>query len=188
MALTNIRSINNLSDPLRQYQCKFHISHGMGTWATNLTSQARGSESMIRKEDFELRATSWTYPGTVIRTTDTVIFNHYRRRPTIQDKSGTWKVTVVEDMDGSVIQSIQDWCDIIMNPLTGIAMPSEFYVGMASVEICGADMKANKTIYLRGFYPTRINEIQIDASSSQPLSVQIEFNYDWYSESKLLGL
>lgn len=74
MALTQVRSINNLSDPLKQYQCKFHISHGMGTALVG---------GMVRKEDFELRATSWTYPGTVIKTVDTVIFNHYRRRPSI---------------------------------------------------------------------------------------------------------
>jgi hypothetical protein len=75
-----------------------------------------------------------------------------------------------------------------MNPLTGIMLPSEFYVGMASVEICGADMKSNKTLYLRGFYPIKIGEIKIDPSSSKVVTVDIEFNYDWYSENKLLGL
>ena len=179
MALTQIRSINNLSDPLRQYQCKFHISRGLGTAAVG---------GMVRKEDFELRATSWTYPGTVIKTVDTVIYNHYRRRPTLQDKSGTWKVSVVEDMNGGVLQSIQDWCDLIMNPLTGLMVPSELYVSMAAVEICGPKMSSNKTIYLRGFYPTRIGEIKIDPSSSNVVTVDIEFNYDWYSENKLLGL
>ena len=179
MALTQIRSINNLSDPLRQYQCKFHISRGLGTAAVG---------GIVRKEDFELRATSWTYPGTVIKTVDTVIYNHYRTRPTLQDKSGTWKVSVVEDMNGGVLQSIQDWCDLIMNPLTGLMVPSELYVSMAAVEICGPKMNSNKTIYLRGFYPTRIGEIKIDPSSSNVVTVDIEFNYDWYSENKLLGL
>ena len=179
MALTKVRSINNLKDPLRQYQCKFHTSKGFGTLAAD--AMTKGS-SILSKEDFELRATSWTYPGTVIRTTDTVIFNHYRRRPSIQDKSGTWRVTVTEDMNGNVLQAIQDWCDVIMNPYTGLMSPSEFYVSMASVEICGPDMTANKTIFLRGFYPTKIGEIKIESSSSQPVSVDIEFNYDWYSE------
>lgn len=183
MALTQIRSINKLSDPLRQYQCKFHISKGLGTAALSLAGN-----DMIRKDDFELRATSWTYPGTVIKTVDTVIFNHYRKRPSIQDKSGTWKVTVTEDMNGNVLQTIQDWCDNIMNPLTGIMLPSTLYVAMAAVEICGPDMRSNKTLYLRGFYPTRIQEIKIDPSSSKPVEVNIEFNYDWYSENKLLGL
>jgi len=149
---------------------------------------ALAGNDMIRKEDFELRATSFTIPGTVIKTTDTVIFNHYRRRPTIQDKSGTWKVTVAEDMNGNVLQTIQDWCDNIMNPLTGVMMPSNLYIAMASVEICGPNMHSNKTIYLRGFYPTRIGEIKIDPSSSDIVKVDIEFNYDWYSENKLLGL
>lgn len=183
MALTNIRNINKLSDPLKQFQCKFHISKGVGT-----ALLAAFGNDMVRKEDFELRATSWTYPGTQIKTVDTVILNHYRRRPSLQDKSGTWKVTIIEDMEGNVLQSIQDWCDNIMNPLTGIYMPSEAYISMASVEICGPDMKANKTLYLRGFYPTKIGEIKIDPSSSKPVSVDVEFNYDWYSENKLLGL
>lgn len=184
MALSRIRSINGLSDPLRQYQCKFHISKGLGTLATDLTSKARnGKTTMVRKEDFELRALSWTYPGTVVKTVDTVVFNHYRRRPALQDKSGTWKVTVVEDMEGNVIQSIQDWCDIIMNPATGAYGLSEDYVGQAAVEICGADMKANKTIYLKGFYPIRISEMKIDTSSSQTVNVDLEFNYDWYTET-----
>lgn len=179
MALTQIKSINNLDDPLRQYQCKFHISRGIGTALVG---------GMVRKEDFELRATSWTYPGTTIKTVDTVIFNHYRKRPSLQDKSGTWRVSVTENMNGDVLQSIHDWCDLIMNPATGIMMPSESYVSMASVEICGPKMKNTKRIYLRGFYPIKIQEIKIDPSSSQPVTVDIDFNYDWYSEEKLLGL
>lgn len=179
MALSRVKSINGLSDPLKQYQCKFHISRGIGTAAAG---------GIIRSEDFELRATSWTYPGTTIKTVDTVIFNHYRKRPSLQDKSGTWHVSVVEDMYGSVLQSLQDWCDVIMNPATGVMSPSELYISMAAVEICGPNMHNNKKIYLRGFYPIKISDIRIDASSSQPVSVEVDFNYDWYSEDKMLGL
>lgn len=179
MALTRVKSINGLSDPLKQYQCKFHISRGLGTAI---------SGGIIREEDFELRATSWTYPGTTIKTVDTVIFNHYRRRPSLQDKSGTWHVSVTEDMNGSVLQSLQDWCDVIMNPATGVMSPSELYISMASVEICGPGMNNNKRIYLRGFYPIKISDIKIDTSSSQPVTVDVDFNYDWYSEDKMLGL
>ncbi len=188
MALSKLRSINKLKDPLRQYQCKFHISRGVGTSLANATGELMNNHhSILRKEDFELRATSWTYPGTVIKTTDTVIFNHYRRRPTLQDKSGTWKVSVTEDMNGSVLQSIHDWCDTIMNPYTGLMLPSETYIGMAAVEICDQNLKSKKRLFLRGFYPTKINEIRIDPSSSQVVTVDIEFNYDWYSEWNLVG-
>lgn len=182
MALTRIRSINALDDPLRQYQCKFHISTGL---FSSLTEGLFNQKNILQKEDFELRATSWTYPGTVIKTVDTVVFNHYRRRPSLQDKSGTWKVTVVEDMHAHVLRCMQDWCDKIMNPITGLMGVSETYVGMAAVEICNQNMSAQHTLYLRGFYPIKIGEMRIDPSSSQVVSVDIEFNYDWYTEQSM---
>jgi hypothetical protein len=179
MSLHTLKDVNGLADPLKQYQCTFSISRGIGTAL---------SGGIIRKKDFELRCTSFTYPGSTVLKDELVIFNHIRRRGTTQDKSGVWKVSVTEDMNGSVLTSLQDWMDNIFNPATGIMMPSALYVAMASVDILGPDMKSTKRIYLRGLYPTKIEDIQVDPSSSKPVQVNVEFNYDWWSRDKLLGL
>lgn len=187
MSLHNIRDVNSLSDPLKQYQVTFTISNVRGTTGVGgLVSGGIGSEHYGAK-DLELRCTSFTYPGTKLNQTELNLFGHYRKRATVQDKSGTWKTKIIEDQKGRVLTTIQNWVDLIHNPATGIMSPGILYTSLAEVKIVGAD-GFEKKIYLRGLYPISIGEINIDASSSAPVEVNVDWNYDWFSEEKFLGI
>ena len=167
MALHSLDQIISLKDPLKQYQCRFIISNGMGTTLSSLFTK----NNVIKDGTFELRCTSFTLPGTKIKTTDLVLNNHVRKRAAMQDKSGVWKVSVTEDSEGNVAQSIKNWCDIIHNPVTSIQAPSASYVSMATIEILGANGEVNRKFYLRGLYPLSIRETKIDTSSSNAVQI-----------------
>ena len=200
MSLHSIRDVNSLSDPLKQYQVTFTISNVRGT--TGVGGAITGSHSSTNystgdsirftslhydARDLELRCTSFTYPGTKLNQTELNLFGHYRKRATVQDKSGTWKTKIIEDQQGRVLTTIQNWIDLIHNPATGIMSPGILYTSLAQVKIESAD-GFEKKLYLRGLYPISINEINIDASSSAPIEVNVDWNYDWFSEEKFLGI
>lgn len=193
--LHKLKDINDLPDPLKQYQFTFSISKFRGSdgiagiFSGNLNPRDiiggitnKGDEP----RRFELQCSSFSWPGSKINTSEVVIGGHKRTRATYQDKSGQWKTTVYETMDGLVISSIRNWMDAIYNPLTGITIPSTLYVSQCEVRF--ETPLTTKKALLRGFYPLSIENIQIDPSSSQPVQANITWNYDYYTESDLGGV
>ena len=207
MALKSFKEVNALKDPLKMYQITLSFGPGVHTISNvaskivdnvstsmnNLLSKVginggaiMGPNGIIIKKEFELRCTSFTYPGAKINTTDLVLFNHAKKFPTYNDKSGTLNVEVVEDMDASVLTAINNWFDVIHNQNTGTMCTSEFYATNAMMDILGPDMRTTKRIYLHGVWPTELGAIKIDPSGSEAVKVNISFNYDWYSEMNTL--
>lgn len=194
MALKTLSEIRKLQDPLKQSQVEFIISDTPGLLLSRLTQQVvgklSGNTKVASAETLRLRCTSFSYPGTKIKKSTLVLGGHKRTTGTIQDKSGIWKCTVTEDLEGSVLNIIQAWCDIIHSPILGTRIPRTAYVGTAQVIIGGGlkDPKSGKeldkrTIWLKGFYPVSYTVTSIDPSSSEPVSVDIEFNYDYFSDN-----
>lgn len=187
MSLHSIKDLNALDDPLKQYQITFLISTMRGSSGLGGILSGGMGDKAADSNELELRCTSFTYPGTKIATTKTVIYNHVRTRAAMQNKSGQWSTTVIEGQSGQVLTAIQNWCDLINNPLTGISTPSTLYTSLALLKIQSPNGH-KKQIYLHGLYPVEIKPITINPSASEAVQVEITWNYDWYSEQKLLGL
>ena len=187
MSLHSIVDLNALDDPLKQFQVTFLISTMRGSSGLGSIFSGGMGDKSASSHELELRCTSFTYPGTKITTTKTVLFNHVRSRAAMQNKSGQWKTTFIEGQSGQVLTAIQNWCDLINNPLTGVTAPSTLYTSLALVKIESPNGH-KKQIYLRGLYPIEISPITINPSSPEAVSVEVTWNYDWYSEQKLLGL
>ena len=209
MSLHRIKDVNGLPDPLKQYQFTFTISKFRGSdgiagifsgstidvnafkpvsSALNTTEKMMGffDSSKSISERFELQCSSYFWPGSKMNTTELTIGGHHRTRATYQDKSGQWQTTVYETMDGLIISSIRNWLDAMYNPLTGITLPSTLYISQCEVKF--KTPLTEKKALLRGFYPVSISNIQIDASSSNPVQAQVIWNYDYYTETELGGL
>lgn len=196
MSLHRLQDINGLPDPLKQYQFTFAISKFRGS--DGIAGMFNGNVGLkdvfggIFKNDksiaerFELQCSSYTWPGSKVYTTQLSINGHKRTRPSYQDKSGQWKTVVYETMDGVIITAIRNWLDAIHNPLTGVTLPSTLYVSQCEVKF--KTPLTEKKAILRGFYPVSIGDIQIDASSSNPIQANVTWNYDYYTESSLGGV
>jgi hypothetical protein len=196
MSLHALNDIRSLDDPLKQFQVKFTISMVpaliLATTQQKLTGVLDGNFSTVTAKELELRCTSFTYPGTKLGQTSLTIGGFRRKLGTIQNKSGIWDCKITEDQNGGVLNTIQSWCDLIHNPFNGVRLPAISYVTTCVVDIQSAQPRKSpwkqiygnrgRRIYLKGFYPIEYTVGQIDASGSQPVEIDVKFNYDWWSE------
>lgn len=192
MALKKLSKIRNLKDPLKQFQITFTISKfpglNIGLLAQKNALQSENRHVIDDMEELEMRCTSFSYPGTKLGQSNVTIAGFRRKLATIQNKSGVWTCQFTEDQNGGVLNTIQAWCDIIHNQLTGIRLPSTYYVTTCLVKIETAENKLEnygehgRTLWLKGFYPIRYSVDTIGASESAPVSVTVDFNYDWWTE------
>lgn len=188
--LHSLNTVRALKDPLKQYMVDFDItkSTAFKTAQTvgKLIAKAGGvKESAIKNmmdlKDFKLRAQSFSYPGIKIKQSELCINGFTRRIGTIQDKSGVWKCKVTEDMNGGAIQLLQSWCDCIHNTELGLRLPSITYATTCKVTIYNSKGEQTRKIYLRGFYPIEYSVSEMNPSSSEPVSLDVSFNYDFFS-------
>lgn len=184
-----LHEICGLKDPAKQSEVEFVISDLPAPLLAKITQQVvgklSGNTAIATPKELRLRCTSYGYPGTKIETTDIFLGHHRRKVPTVQNKSGTWKVKVTEDYQGSVLNFIQAWCDLIHSNILGTRLPSSLYTSSAMIVI-GEGIRGNKvkrTIYLKGVWPSGYQVNTINPTSSNPIDVDISFNYDYFADN-----
>lgn len=211
--LQPLNTIRNLDDPLKQYMVEFDIKEspvislvesvgkGINSLAgtmdalstlnfkniSNPLKNFKDANSIAKVSDLKFRASSFSYPGTKIKQTSLNINGFNRKIGTIQNKSGVWKCKVDENCGashGSIIQLIQNWCDCIHSSEFGLRFPSIMYATTCVVSICSPTGAKIRSIYLRGFYPIEYSVGEINPSSSEPVSINVSFNYDFFSYSR----
>lgn len=193
MTLKRLNEIRSLKDPLKQFQVTFTISMlpamQLAIKQQKASGTITGNNDTVDAKTMELRCTSFSYPGTKLGQSSTTIAGFRRKLATIQNKSGTWSCKITEDQNGGVMNTIQSWCDLIHNPFTGLRMPSTVYVTTCVVKIKSAEISQDnygengRTLWLKGFYPIEYTVTDIDPSNSDPIEIDVKFNYDWWSET-----
>ena len=187
--LHTLHEICGLKDPAKQSEVEFIISDIPAPLLAKTTQMVAGKLSgntaIATTKELRLRCTSFSYPGTKIETIDMFLGHHRKKVGTVQNKSGTWKVKVTEDYQGSVLNFIQAWCDLIHSNLLGTRLPTSLYTTNACI-IIGEGIKGNKTkrtIWLKGVWPTGYQVNTINPTSSNPIDVDISFNYDYFADN-----
>lgn len=189
--LRKLNEIRALQDPIKQSQVEFIISDTPGLLLSkleqNILGLVSGNTATYGPKELRLRCTSYGYPGAKLSQTETVIAGHVRRLGQVQDRSGTWKVVVTEDYEGSVLNTIEAWCDIINSPVSGLRLPSSLYKTVARIELGGnvrhpssGKKLGMRTLWLRGVYPISYEVGDLNPSDSSAVNVTITFNYDWF--------
>lgn len=190
MALHSLNHINRLKDPLKQFQIAFTISDLPALKAAKAAQKTAEAMHLAKKsvmantEELELRCTSFSYPGIQqYEQTELVIAGFRRKLATIQNRSGVWNCAITEDFDGSVLNTIQAWCDLIHNPFNGMKTSSSVYVSTCNLRILNEKGEATRTLWLKGFYPLKYSVNNIEASSQDAVTITIDWNYDWWTET-----
>lgn len=193
--LRSLNEIRALKDPVKQSQCEFVIQEIPGILLAKLTQKIAGAlsgnKSVATANELRLRCTSYSYPGPKLGQTDLNIMGHKRRLGTIQNKSGVWKCKITEDYEGSVLNLIQAWLDLIHSQVTGTRMPSIAYTSTCMLLLGGSYSGGNvrnsnmngRKIILHGFYPIGYTVSDIDPSSSNPVEISVEWNYDYWADN-----
>lgn len=193
--LRSLNEIRGLQDPLKQSQVEFVISDTPGLLLAKLSQKVAGMISdntkTVNAKTLRLRCTSYTIPGAKIGQTELILGGHRRKLGTIQDKSGVWTCTIVEDFEGGIINTIASWCDLIHSNFLGTRLPSILYRSQAEIIMGGnkgggnvrREKLASRTIYLHGVYPIAYKVGNIDPNSSAPVSITVDFNYDFFTDN-----
>jgi hypothetical protein len=186
--LQSLGTIKTLNDPLKQYMVEFDIREFPVSTVINTHAKFIGMLGNLGKYNrmtsfkaFKLRAQSFSYPTSKIKQTEVNINGFKRKIGSLQDKSGTWTCKVFDDYEGGVSQLIQSWMDCIHNTETGIRLPATLYSTTCQVSINTKDGGKERSIYLRGFYPISYTINEINVNSSEPVTVDVTFNYDFFS-------
>lgn len=192
--LRQLNEIRALKDPIKQSQVEFIICDTPGLLLAKLEQavlgKISGNEVCATSKELRLRCTSYSYPGTKIGQTELILGGHRRRLGTIQNKSGIWKVKVTEDFEGSVLNIIQAWCDLIHANVAGFRLPSILYSTLASIELGGHVINprtgkklGKRTIWLKNVYPIAYQVNDLNPTSSDPIDIDISFNYDYFADN-----
>lgn len=197
MTLRSLNEIRALKDPAKQFQVELTLCEipaiALARGTQNVFGQISGNTAMVSSEEFVLRCTKFSYPGAKIAQDELILMGHRRKRATIQNRSGIFNCTVVEDMEGGCLNLIEAWCDLMHSPLLGTRVPSMLYTGSAVLSF-GERLDNSKfekrTIHLKGFYPIEYKVCDIDTSSSEPITIDISFNYDYFAGNSysIMGL
>ena len=187
--LNPLSEVCGLKDPAKQFEVDFVISELpavlLAKNTQKLVATMSGNSAIASMKEIRLRCSSYGYPGTKIETTDIFLGHHRKKVGTVQNKSGTWNVKVTEDYQGSVLNIIQAWCDLIHSNILGTRLPSSMYTTTACITL-GERINSNdtkRTIHLKGVWPVGYKVNNIDPSSSKPIDVDISFNYDYFAEN-----
>lgn len=195
--LRQLHEIRALKDPIKQSQVEFIIQDIPGLLISNLTQKVAGKISgntaTTDAKTLRLRCTSFSYPGPKMGQTSLNIAGHRRKQATVQNKSGVWKCKIVEDFEGSVLNTIQAWLDIQFSNVLGTRLPSILYASTCMIllggdndggHVTGAKLTPRKII-LHNFYPISYTVSEINPSSSDPIEISVEWNYDYWADEGL---
>lgn len=184
--LKALNEIRALKDPLKQNQVEFVLCEYPALKLAQITQKVAGvlsgNTEVASEKELHLRCTSFNLPGCKIGQTELILQGMRRKDATIQNRSGTWTCTITEDFDGSIGNILQAWCDLIHAPLIGTRLPSNFYYGLAQINIGGTAGTKGRTLYLKGLYPISVQMNQINTSSSDPVEITVTWNYNWYGD------
>ena len=192
--LRTLNEIRALKDPLKKNQIEFYLQENPAMLLAKLTQKVAGTISgnttLATAKELRLRCTSYSLPSTKVKTHTLILNGHKRTRPTIQDRSGTWRVKITEDFNGSVHNMLQAWLDLANSPILGHRAPQNAFVTTVKVVIGGSEEGGNvstkldtKVMWLRGVFPISIKMPDIDPSSSDAVEIEVEFNYDYYADN-----
>lgn len=185
--LKPLNDIKNLTDPLKMFQCVWSIVFN-GTLNSKLTPRS-GADTKTIGENLELRCQTYSFPQI---TGDTTVVNwggFERTYAGKQTRAGEWSVQFTEVWDSSITDTFKNWFNAYHNYLRGTINLLEDYSATVTVKLLNpatydADSRAASQpaydMQLFDVYPTSINFPNIDASSSNPITIDAKFHYNYF--------
>ena len=178
--LTKISEINNLNDPIKQFQLEFQIALPDG--------KSEDADLGFKTRQLLLRAQSFSVPE--IKMDDTTVnwAGHERKFAGKQTRNGDWTVEFTEVWSGDYIEGFRRWMTWAHDYVNGTISLHDNYMGSATVNILNPDKiipsapgAAAKQFFLKRLYPTQVNMSgTINPSSSDPVNISVTWHYDYF--------
>lgn len=177
--ITNIKEINNLDDPIKQFLLDFNISLPDG--------KSEDSDLGFKTKQLLLRAQSFTIPKITIDATEVWWSGHHRQFAGKQQRQGDWTVTFTEVWNGNYLDGFRKWMNWAHNYKNGTIALHNNYMGSATVNILNPDLydpkpqtAVAKQMFLKMMYPTEVSVPEIKPSESAPVDITVTFHYNYF--------
>lgn len=177
MSLHTLKDINNLNDPLKQFECQFVIA-----------VPPHSPFNSDFADQLELRAQTFSFPEMKGDTTTVTWGGHERQYAGKQTRSGDWTVTFTEVWSGDIIDGFKKWVNQYHNFKNGTISLFKEYATTIDVALLNPNVYdpmptgvTAKNVRLYRAYPTNIaTSGEINASSSDPVEITVTLHYDYF--------
>lgn len=175
--LKPLDKVRNLKDPLKMF---------VSTWTFSFNSTAL-SEVKKKAEDLELRCESYSFPVITGDKTEVNWGGFKRVYAGKQTREGEWKVKFTEVWNSDITEAFRLWFNAYHNYKEGTISLLEDYSAKVQVQLLNPDVYDPKPEGIKAYnmelydvYPTNISYPNIDASSSNPISIDATFHYNYF--------
>lgn len=172
--LKSLNDVRNLKDPLKQF---------VSTWTFGTVA------GTSLPADLELRCQSYGFPTLTGDTTEVEWAGFKRVYAGKQTRQGSWTVTFIEVWDVKIFDGFKEWVNCYHAYKDGkIGLHDNYWTDVniklldPSVYIANQPTKVTDKYDLKLYdvYPTEISIGEIDASSSNPITITATFNYNFF--------
>jgi hypothetical protein len=188
--LKPLNNIKNLTDPLKMFQATWAMSFqgNLATFIKNNTN-AKIDASEVGK-DLELRCQSYSFPKITGDKTEVNLGGFKRVYAGKQVREGEWSVQFVEVWDSSITDVFKAWFNSYHNYLNGKINLLSDYTATVTVKLVNPEESYDSTsiaakkqsydIILYDVFPLEITFPKIDASKSDPVTIDAKFHYNYF--------
>lgn len=93
---------------------------------------------------------------------------------------GDWTVSLNVDRNAYILKAFQLWHNLIYNPQTHEYSAPVTYMKNQTLLLLGPDLKPTSEYTLYGTWPKSVGNVALDYSSSEIVTVDITFAYQYY--------
>lgn len=98
----------------------------------------------------------------------------------IMNYSGTINLTMHETVDRKTLNFFERWMDLQWTPIGGVQIPKSTNQAVFLLTLLDSEDKARKYYTIFGAWPKSIGAITYDSTSSDVVTYDITFQYDYY--------
>jgi hypothetical protein len=165
-----IEKVRALTDPLKIFQFKMSISP-----IPKIVTGVNGDE-------LSLRCTATELPGSTVEQSTISLGGYDVRYAGRRLYSGTWPVTIIESMNADMIKFFELWQSLCNDPVLGVQQSSAIYKVNGIIELYTGENTVTHRRRIQGIFPTEVNAIGLDMSSSDAAKLEVSFSYDFYQD------
>lgn len=175
--LNPLNKVQNLKDPLKQFVSTWQFAFKAGSPLQNL----------INSSDLELRCQTYGMPAITGDTTEVTWAGFKRVYAGKQTRQGSWSVDFVEVWDASIVDSFKKWVNVYHAYKEGTVSLLDAYTATVNISLVNPDVYDPQPdgikkydLRLYDVFPSNVSISQMDASSSEAVTISVEMNYNYF--------
>ena len=175
--LNPLSKVQNLKDPIKMFTANFDIAFKAGSPLV----------SKIDTENLALRCQTFGLPKITGDKTVVQWGGFERRYAGKQTRAGDWSVKITEVWDNSITEIFKTWLHCYHNYKNGTISLLDAYTATVNVTMVNPDVYEPKPdgikrydIRLFDVFPTDVTFPTIEASSSNPVELDIQLSYNYF--------